>query len=398
MSGNVSAQLPVPELQGSGPDQSRPKASLDREKSGDSQYDRISRQQEERLQRPQGTASEGPREPARRPDASGVDHAAAGKPSTTGEARRAAGADGPRVSPADEPESGEPMLTLAGEAVLPQPPVAAQALFSFADLAPAPARDQPLAALGPMQLGQGTRGLAGGMGSPGQGGPNGLTPAALFAAMLEGDGDAASGSRDLLSQQLASGASSDGKLADLMPATAQGRFSGALELAGQQLNGVAGQRGMEPINTLRGYATSVDVPVASAEWGDKVMGKLAWLTGQNMSVAEIHVTPPDLGPLDVRVQVQNDQATVTVHASTQAVREQLELHGHRLRDMLAQQGIDLEQFDVTDSGAGNHDGEQAPGEGQGSGPVLAGDGDDGAAGESLQQLDLALKGEVDLYA
>ena len=89
---------------------------------------------------------------------------------------------------------------------------------------------------------------------------------------------------------------------------------------------------------LRGYTTSVDVPVGQAEWGDN-KGKLSWLTARNMSVAEIHLTPPDMGPMEVKVKVHNDQASVTVHAANPVVREQPEQHRHRLRDMLGRTGV-----------------------------------------------------------
>ncbi|GGC75409.1 flagellar hook-length control protein FliK [Marinobacter halophilus] len=177
------------------------------------------------------------------------------------------------------------------------------------------------------------------------------------------------------------------------------KFQATLELASQQASQPT-RLAAEAAVPLRGYATSVDVPVGQAEWGDKVMGKLSWLTARNMSVAEIHLTPPDMGPMEVKVRVQNDQATVTVHAANPVVREQLELHSHRLRDMLGEQGLSLSQFDVSDQ-ANQQAGSQGEGAGEdGSGANGAGvagtDVDDDLA--DLGSLDLAWKGEVDIFA
>ncbi|WP_431474939.1 flagellar hook-length control protein FliK [Marinobacter sp. KM021] len=177
------------------------------------------------------------------------------------------------------------------------------------------------------------------------------------------------------------------------------RFQGALEVASQQAAQPA-RLAAEGTVPLKGYATSVEVPVGQAEWGDKVMGKLSWLTARNMSVAEIHLTPPDMGPMEVKVRVQNDQANITVHAANPVVREQLELNSHRLRDMLGEQGLSLSQFDVSDQ-PGRQGGEQGDGSGEHasageSGGPLTGDTD-----ESLQEmagLDLGWKGEVDVFA
>ncbi|MBN7769611.1 flagellar hook-length control protein FliK [Marinobacter daepoensis] len=178
------------------------------------------------------------------------------------------------------------------------------------------------------------------------------------------------------------------------------RFQAMMETATQQA-AQPGKLAAEAALPLRGYATSVDVPVGQAEWGDKVMGKLSWLTARNMSVAEIHLTPPDMGPMEVKVRVQNDQASVTVHAANPVVREQLELHSHRLRDLLGEQGLSLGQFDVSDQAgqqSGGESGEAGEGDGRSShSPAMASqdlDGDLGTTG----QLDLGWQGEVDIFA
>lgn len=160
----------------------------------------------------------------------------------------------------------------------------------------------------------------------------------------------------------------------------------------------------DPALALRGYTTSVDVPVGQAEWGDKVMGKLSWLTARNMSMAEIHLSPADLGPMEVKVRMHNDQASITVHAANPMVRDQLEQHSHRLRDMLSEQGVSLERFDVSDqprqqSGEqGNADAGSNDGRGNRGGDGLGSD----PGGQDVMlnsgQLDLSWRGEVDVFA
>ncbi|MFL1484382.1 flagellar hook-length control protein FliK [Marinobacter sp. LN3S78] len=234
--------------------------------------------------------------------------------------------------------------------------------------------------------------------------PGGLPKAgALFAAMLEaGQDKGGKQGRELLAGLQAGGVQALTDSATRSPDTLTAQVASRLtapELT-QSLNQPATLRGQEAQALMRNYSTSVDVPVGADEWGEKVMGKLAWLTASQMSVAEIHVTPPDLGPLEVRVQVQNDQATVTVHTSTPAVREQLELHGHRLRDMLNEQGLSLDGFDVSDSAdrdrsEQNDDGDESANSGPGQG-LASGDADTDAT--EMTELDLSWKGELDVYA
>lgn len=229
------------------------------------------------------------------------------------------------------------------------------------------------------------------------------TAGKLFSAMLEaGQDNNSKQGRDLIAGLQAGNAQvlsdAGGKAADTLAAQVASRLT-APELT-QPLSQAATLRGPDAQALMRSYSTSVDVPVGADEWGEKVMGKLAFLTASQMSVAEIHVTPPDLGPLEVRVQVQNDQATVTVHTTTPAVREQLELHGHRLRDMLNEQGLNLEGFDVSDSSdRGNQeqqDGDDASGAaGTGHGMAAAENHEDATA---MTELDLSWKGELDIYA
>ncbi|PSF06183.1 flagellar hook-length control protein FliK [Marinobacter fuscus] len=204
----------------------------------------------------------------------------------------------------------------------------------------------------------------------------------------------------------------ESRLTTMLASTVQGEASTAADRSSLLMTGSLpspvemgaqqqARMNLDPSMPLRGYTMSVDTPVGQAEWGDKVMGKLSWLTARNMSMAEIHLTPPDMGPMEVKVRMQHDQATVTVHAANPVVREQLELNSHRLRDMLGEQGLSLAQFDVSDQPGQQSGGESGGAEdGQPSsagGSALAehdGDGDGLATG----QLDLTWRGEVDIFA
>jgi len=183
---------------------------------------------------------------------------------------------------------------------------------------------------------------------------------------------------------------------------ASGRFQSSLEVASQQVaNAAAAKVPAEAAVPLKSYATSIDTPVGQADWGDKLVGKLSWLTARNMSVAEIHLTPADLGPMEVKVRVQNEQANITVHSANPIVREQLEQQSHRLRDMLGEQGLNLARFDVSDSpqqrsGEQSSDEEQGSGKGGNSGDSLLSDADE--ADIQAGSLDLSWKGEVDVFA
>ena len=111
--------------------------------------------------------------------------------------------------------------------------------------------------------------------------------------------------------------------------------------------------------------TGMDAP----EWGDEIGQKIVWFTGRSIQSAEIHLNPAELGPIDVKISVQNDTASVTFNAHNSSVRELLESNVTRLREMMEQNGVELQQVDVdsrqSDERYGSS-GRDADAEGQGN--------------------------------
>ena len=226
------------------------------------------------------------------------------------------------------------------------------------------------------------------------------TGAKASGVAVQSQGESGSTPGAVLAETLLAGVGAEGstKVSDGALLQNAVRFQGALELVNGQASSLNTPKMAPETQSLRAYATSIDVPVSHAEWGDKVAGKLTWLTARNMSVAEIHLTPPDMGPMEVRVQVHQDQANVSVHSANPVVRDQLELHGHRLREMLNEQGFSLEKFDVSDSSQNPAGGGGADSNGQSGDYGHADTGAEANTGSEPQALDIAWKGQVDLFA
>jgi flagellar hook-length control protein FliK len=377
----------------------------DRAKSGNSQFDEVSRAEEKRLARKQADRQQGQKgQKGQKESARPAQQSSAQK--TENASGRPAGNDRSEaidaVSRKDTDDTDAP----------DQQPTAQVTELQTTELAEQPlllsfGLPQPLSGKGPTDAPSGE-------GIPATGN---LLPGARLGSMGEGDKGMV---KSMLMMALGKTDEAPGKtaslqFADLMPAQGEQalsrtpdpsalvsgqRLNAAPDLSPQQQTALNGRMPGEPV-PLKGYATSVDVPVGQAEWGDKVMGKLTWLTANKMSVAEIHLTPPDMGPMEVRVQVHQDQTSITVHAANPVVRDQLELHSHRLRDMLGEQGLNLEKFDVADSS------QQQTGEQASSGEDSGASGEHDARRASLDTepgtdevmaVDLTYKGEVDIFA
>ncbi|WP_296231973.1 flagellar hook-length control protein FliK [uncultured Pseudomonas sp.] len=122
-------------------------------------------------------------------------------------------------------------------------------------------------------------------------------------------------------------------------------------------------------------------PVAMHQggWSEAVVDRVMWLSSQNLKSAEIQLDPAELGRLEVRVNLSQDQAQVTFASPNAGVREALEGQMHRLRELFAQQGMNLADANVSDQSLNR--GWQGQGEGGRGG---SGSRDDLLASDELQ--------------
>lgn len=85
----------------------------------------------------------------------------------------------------------------------------------------------------------------------------------------------------------------------------------------------------------------VDAPVGQHRWGGEFAQKVVWLTSQQHQVAEIRLNPAHLGPVEVMLSITQDQATAQFISSHSAVRDAIQEALPRLREMMAESGIQL---------------------------------------------------------
>ncbi|BCX88158.1 hypothetical protein MIN45_P0526 [Methylomarinovum tepidoasis] len=91
----------------------------------------------------------------------------------------------------------------------------------------------------------------------------------------------------------------------------------------------------------------VDRPVGHPGWGDELGERLVWMADRSLQVAELRVHPRHLGPVEVRIQIQDDQTHIQFNAQHAVVREAIEAALPRLREALAAQQMTLGQVEVS---------------------------------------------------
>jgi flagellar hook-length control protein FliK len=111
-------------------------------------------------------------------------------------------------------------------------------------------------------------------------------------------------------------------------------------------------------------AEHIPARVGSSGWDQQVGQKIVWMAADGEQSAELTLNPPDLGPLQVVLNVGNDGASVEFSSNQLEVRQALENALPRLREMMSESGIALGNATVN---AGMPDQRQAQGDGQGGG-------------------------------
>lgn len=90
----------------------------------------------------------------------------------------------------------------------------------------------------------------------------------------------------------------------------------------------------------------VDAPVGGRGWDAEVAQKIVLLANRQESRAELTLTPPHMGKVEITLSVNGDQTSAAFVSASPAAREALEQALPRLREILAEAGITLGQASV----------------------------------------------------
>ncbi|EIC21955.1 flagellar hook-length control protein FliK [Thiorhodovibrio frisius] len=146
--------------------------------------------------------------------------------------------------------------------------------------------------------------------------------------------------------------------------------------------------GAEQGNAAAEGAKTLDLTrLLTPDGARQLADRLSLIARARDGMAEIKLSPPSLGAMEVRVTMEADKAHVHFVSANPAVREVLEAALPKLREALAQDGLSLGDASVSDQPPQSRD--EAAGEG-----VAAGDGEGGGDADSEQEALLAAEGAV----
>ena len=146
------------------------------------------------------------------------------------------------------------------------------------------------------------------------------------------------------------------------------------------------------------------VNIHKPEGQQQLNEKIRWMVNARNTMAEIRLDPPELGSMQVRVNVAGDAASVSFVVQSQQAKEALADAMPKLRDMLSEQGIELGDAQVRkDNSSSNENGQQlAENSGSRNGAGNRGENDvlDDVDETRIveQSVTRAAKGGIDFYA
>lgn len=92
---------------------------------------------------------------------------------------------------------------------------------------------------------------------------------------------------------------------------------------------------------------AVEIKVGTHGWDTAFSQKVAWAATNQQQVAELRLNPPNLGPIEIRITIVNDQATAQFVSAHASVRESIEAALPKLREMMGESGLTLGNVNVS---------------------------------------------------
>ncbi|PHS68108.1 MAG: hypothetical protein COB23_09700 [Methylophaga sp.] len=97
-------------------------------------------------------------------------------------------------------------------------------------------------------------------------------------------------------------------------------------------------------------------PVVQSEaWNLVLSNRVTWMAREGVQRAVLQLNPANLGPVEVKLHIKNDQATVTFTAQHALTRDALEQALPRLRDSLQENNLELVKAEVNQQSSGQED-------------------------------------------
>jgi flagellar hook-length control protein FliK len=91
----------------------------------------------------------------------------------------------------------------------------------------------------------------------------------------------------------------------------------------------------------------IEAPITSPEFTQAIASRVSYLVDNNLNGATLQVTPPQLGPIELRVTIEAGHAQVSMSSHNPATLDALQAGAPKLRELLSAQGFGQVSVDVS---------------------------------------------------
>jgi flagellar hook-length control protein FliK len=102
----------------------------------------------------------------------------------------------------------------------------------------------------------------------------------------------------------------------------------------------------KPIDN-RTDSPTITRPLTHPAWSKDLGEQIVWMNNKAIPAAEIRLNPEHLGPISVRIDVNQDQATILFTAQHAEVKDAIEASLPKLREMLGSQQLNLTNVNIS---------------------------------------------------
>jgi len=130
----------------------------------------------------------------------------------------------------------------------------------------------------------------------------------------------------------------------------QNPLTGIMNEAASGLNQTAALSSTPLVNSPLSSAplsTAISANVGSPNWSQQMAQQVTYMVKGGIQQAEIKLNPAHLGPMEIKLSMSDDKASVNFVTQHAAVRDALDAALPRLKEMLEQQGLNLADANVS---------------------------------------------------
>lgn len=123
----------------------------------------------------------------------------------------------------------------------------------------------------------------------------------------------------------------------------------------QQISGLAAQQGVQQTQVKADMQQAIaqsPLQLSREAAGEKVSEQVQMMMSKNLKNVDIRLDPPELGRMQIRMSMNSDIASIQFTVSNPQAKDMVEQAMPRLREMLAQQGVQLADSSVQQQSSG----------------------------------------------